>query len=334
MWMTWKCALMDLPFGGAKGGVVCDPKALSLGELERLTRRYTSEIVNEIGPEKDIPAPDVGTSPAVMAWIFDTYSMNQGTRCSSVVTGQAARGRRLARPRGGDRAQRVLLRCRRRSRGRAAAGRPHGRDPGLRQRRLALRDVRRATRAPPSSPSPTRRGGVYDPGGLDVEAALAHKAAGGRIAELAGGDAITNESCSSCRCDVLAPCALELVLDRGERRPVKARIVARGRERADDAGGRRDPRGERRARRPRRARERGRRRRLVLRVGAGAAGALLDGGRGQRAPARDRRQRLPRDLGSARRRGVSLRTRPTGSRSAASPRRARSAGSIPRHGHL
>ena len=69
MWMTWKCALMNLPFGGAKGGVVCDPKGMSNAELERMTRRYTSEIVNEIGPEQDIPAPDVGTSPAVMAWI-------------------------------------------------------------------------------------------------------------------------------------------------------------------------------------------------------------------------------------------------------------------------
>src|SRR6478609_6895478 len=88
MAMTWKCALMNLPFGGAKGGVICDPKALSTGELERMTRRYTSEIVNEIGPEKDIPAPDVGTSPAVMAWIFDTYSMNQGYSVLSVVTGK------------------------------------------------------------------------------------------------------------------------------------------------------------------------------------------------------------------------------------------------------
>src|SRR5215210_1688546 len=70
MWMTWKCALMGIPFGGAKGGVVCNPKRLSQGELERMTRRYTSEIVNEIGPEKDIPAPDVGTDPRVMAWIF------------------------------------------------------------------------------------------------------------------------------------------------------------------------------------------------------------------------------------------------------------------------
>src|SRR5712691_10364009 len=88
MAMTWKCALMGLPFGGAKGGVACDPKLLSTGELERMTRRFTSEIVNEIGPERDIPAPDVGTTPAVMAWIFDTYSMNQGHSVLGVVTGK------------------------------------------------------------------------------------------------------------------------------------------------------------------------------------------------------------------------------------------------------
>src|SRR6188508_1214018 len=88
MWMTWKCALMGLPFGGAKGGVVCDPKQLSRGELERLTRRYTSEIINEIGPEKDIPAPDVGTDASVMAWIFDTYSMNKGYSVLGAVTGK------------------------------------------------------------------------------------------------------------------------------------------------------------------------------------------------------------------------------------------------------
>src|SRR5215211_7976726 len=88
MYMTWKCALMGLPFGGAKGGVVCDPKRLSRGELERLTRRYTTEIINEIGPEKDIPAPDVGTDANVMAWIFDTYSMNKGHSVLGVVTGK------------------------------------------------------------------------------------------------------------------------------------------------------------------------------------------------------------------------------------------------------
>ena len=88
MWMTWKCALMGLPFGGAKGGVVCNPKTLSAGELERMTRRYTSEIINDIGPERDIPAPDVGTDGRVMAWIFDTYSMNKGHSVLGVVTGK------------------------------------------------------------------------------------------------------------------------------------------------------------------------------------------------------------------------------------------------------
>jgi glutamate dehydrogenase (NAD(P)+) len=95
MWMTWKCALMGLPFGGAKGGVVCDPKSLSADELERMTRRYTSEIINDIGPERDIPAPDVGTDGRVMAWIFDTYSMNKGH--SVLGVGQATVGGRLAR---------------------------------------------------------------------------------------------------------------------------------------------------------------------------------------------------------------------------------------------
>src|SRR5207245_10520922 len=78
MWMTWKCALMGIPFGGAKGGVVCDPKRLSRSELERMTRRYTSEIINETGPEQDTPAPDVGTDASVMAWLFETYSMQHG----------------------------------------------------------------------------------------------------------------------------------------------------------------------------------------------------------------------------------------------------------------
>src|SRR3954447_2146217 len=88
MWMTWKCALMNIPFGGAKGGVVCDPKQLSRQELEHMTRRFTTEIINEIGPEKDIPAPDVGTDGSVMAWIFDTYSMNKGHSVLGVVTGK------------------------------------------------------------------------------------------------------------------------------------------------------------------------------------------------------------------------------------------------------
>src|SRR6185437_15830070 len=88
MWMTWKCALAAIPFGGAKGGVVCNPKEMSRNELQRMTRRFTTEIINEIGPEVDIPAPDVGTDGRIMAWIFDTYSMNKGHSVLGVVTGK------------------------------------------------------------------------------------------------------------------------------------------------------------------------------------------------------------------------------------------------------
>jgi glutamate dehydrogenase (NAD(P)+) len=88
MWMTWKCALMNLPFGGAKGGVICDPKQLSAAEVEGLTRRFATEISIIIGPEKDIPAPDVGTNAQTMAWIMDTYSMHRGYSVPAVVTGK------------------------------------------------------------------------------------------------------------------------------------------------------------------------------------------------------------------------------------------------------
>src|SRR5690242_19791076 len=88
MWMTWKCALTGIPFGGAKGGIACDPKSMSKSELERMTRRYASESVNEIGPEIDIPAPDVNTSGETMSWLFDTYSMNKGHSVLGVVTGK------------------------------------------------------------------------------------------------------------------------------------------------------------------------------------------------------------------------------------------------------
>src|ERR1700723_915046 len=105
-WMTWKCAVVNIPFGGAKGGVICDPKKMSQGELERMTRRYTSEIIDFIGPEKDVPAPDVNTNEQTMAWIMDTYSMHVGHTVTSVVTGKplnigGSRGRGEGNGRGG-----------------------------------------------------------------------------------------------------------------------------------------------------------------------------------------------------------------------------------------
>src|SRR6201997_1607335 len=104
-WMTWKCAVVNIPFGGAKGGVICDPKKMSIGELERMTRRYTAEIIEFIGPEKDVPAPDVNTNEQTMAWIMDTYSMHMRQTVTAVVTGKpinigGSRGRREATGRG------------------------------------------------------------------------------------------------------------------------------------------------------------------------------------------------------------------------------------------
>ena len=104
-WMTWKCAVVNIPFGGAKGGIICDPKTMSMGELERMTRRYTAELIEFIGPEKDVPAPDVNTNEQTMAWMMDTYSMHMRMTVNAVVTGKplnmgGSRGRREATGRG------------------------------------------------------------------------------------------------------------------------------------------------------------------------------------------------------------------------------------------
>jgi glutamate dehydrogenase (NAD(P)+) len=227
MWMTWKCALMNLPFGGAKGGVVCDPKELSPGELERLTRRYTSEIVNEIGPEKDIPAPDVGTSPAVMAWIFDTYSMNQGHSVLSVVTGKPlAVGGSLGRVEATGRSvfftlQEVLARQGRTPEGLTVAIQGFG-NVGSAFAAFVVNAGATVVAVSDSS------GGRYDPRGLDVATVVAHKSAGGRIAELAAGEGVSNEELLELPCDVLAPCALELVITDANAARVRAGIVVEG----------------------------------------------------------------------------------------------------------
>jgi glutamate dehydrogenase (NAD(P)+) len=227
MAMTWKCALMNLPFGGAKGGVVCDPKAMSSGELERMTRRYTSEIVNEIGPEKDIPAPDVGTTPQVMAWIFDTFSMNQGHSVLSVVTGKpltvgGSVGREEATGRGALFCLReALAKERIAPEGLRVAVQGFG-NVGSVFARLASQFGATVVAISDSS------GGIYNERGVDVEAALAHKRAGGRLAELTGGEPISNEELILLQCDVLAPCALEQVINERNADRVRARFVVEG----------------------------------------------------------------------------------------------------------
>jgi glutamate dehydrogenase (NAD(P)+) len=227
MWMTWKCALMGLPFGGAKGGVVVNPKELSVLELERMTRRYTTEIINFIGPEADIPAPDVGTSPREMAWIFDTYSMNKGYSVLGVVTGKPLEvggsvGRVEATARGAAFCVREALRKQDLSiEGRRVAVQGFG-NVGS---NLALILAGQGATIVALSDS---RGGVHNADGIDVQAALAHKRDTGSLEGLGGAEAITNGELLLVDCDVLAPCALEQVITGENADQIKASIVCEG----------------------------------------------------------------------------------------------------------
>ncbi len=227
MWMSWKCALTGIPFGGAKGGVACDPRQLSRGELERLTRRYTSEIIADIGPERDILAPDVGTDPSVMAWIFDTYSMHVGYSVREVVTGKplevgGSQGRLEATARG-------ALFCARSAA--ARLGHPLSEQTvaiqglgnvGGSLARLLAGDGARIVALSDS------HGGVRDPAGIDVGAALAHKAKTGSLAGLDGAEQISNEELLLAECDLLAPCALEQVISERNAEHVRARVILEG----------------------------------------------------------------------------------------------------------
>jgi glutamate dehydrogenase (NAD(P)+) len=227
MWMTWKCALMGIPFGGAKGGIRVDPKKLSQGELQRMTRRYTSEIINEIGPEKDIPAPDVGTNAAVMAWIFDTYSMNKGHSVLGVVTGKPLNvGGSLGRLEA------------------TAHGALYCIQEAVRKRELRMDELRVAVQGFGNVGSflakflaeqgatviavSDSRGGIFNESGLDMAAVLAHKQETGALEGLRGAELITNEELLLLDCDVLAPCALEQVITSANADQVKAGIIAEG----------------------------------------------------------------------------------------------------------
>jgi glutamate dehydrogenase (NAD(P)+) len=227
MWMTWKCALSGIPFGGAKGGVICNPKGMSRNELQRMTRRFTSEIINEIGPEKDIPAPDVGTDAQVMAWIFDTYSMNKGHSVLGVVTGKpltigGSLGREEATARG-------ALYCIR-----EAVRKQELRIPGLRVAIQGFGNVGRylakflAEDGAQVIAVSDSNSGLYNPNGIDVQAALVHKSETGALAGLKGADPISNDDLLLLDCDVVAPCALEQVITEENAAQVKARIVAEG----------------------------------------------------------------------------------------------------------
>ena len=227
MWMTWKCALMGIPFGGAKGGVRCDPKQLSLRELEGMTRRYTTEIINEIGPEKDIPAPDVGTSPREMAWIFDTYSMNKGHSVLGVVTGKpltvgGSLGRLEATARGGLYCTlEALDRLGMRIEGLKVAVQGFGNVGSY----YALFMNQQGADVVAISDS---RGGYYNAKGIDVRSAIAHKQEHGTLQGLADADPISNDDLLLLDCDVLAPCGLEQVITEENAAQIKVKIVSEG----------------------------------------------------------------------------------------------------------
>jgi glutamate dehydrogenase (NAD(P)+) len=227
MWMTWKCAVAGLPYGGAKGGVVVDPKALTLGELERLTRRYATEISVFMNPQGDIPAPDVGTNPQTMAWIMDTYSMHRGYSVPSVVTGKpleigGSQGRVEATGRG------VMIAAREACR-RLGMSLPGSRvvvqgfgNVGSIAAYL-LQDAGCSIVAASDS-----GGGVHNPSGLDARKLLAYKHARGTLTGFPGADRVSNEQLLELPCDILVPSALESQVHAENAPRVRARLVIEG----------------------------------------------------------------------------------------------------------
>jgi glutamate dehydrogenase (NAD(P)+) len=225
MWMTWKCAVVGIPYGGAKGGVICDPKHMSPGELERLTRRYATEISIVIGPHSDIPAPDVNTNAQVMAWIMDTYSMHEGYSIPAVVTGKplsigGSEGRNDATATG------VLFVTRQ------AARRM---DMPLRGARVSVQGYGNAGSVAARlfhnegckvvAVSDTR-GGIYNETGLDPAAVLHHKQERGSVIGFPRAQQVGVQDVLEVPCDILVPAAIEGVLTAGNADRVLARIVA------------------------------------------------------------------------------------------------------------
>src|SRR5687767_456070 len=207
-WMTWKCAVVNIPFGGSKGGVVCDPHTMSASELERLTRRYTAGIIQTLGPDSDVPAPDVNTNERVMAWVMDTYSMHVGQTTTAVVTGKPVEmggslGRREATGRGCMFVTREALKhLGMPIAGTTVAVQGFGNVGSIAAELLAELGCRIVGIS-------DRTGGYYNKGGIDVAAAVAHVKQHRSLEGFKGGDAITNEQLLELEVDVLLPAALE-----------------------------------------------------------------------------------------------------------------------------
>ena len=227
MWMTWKCALLDVPYGGAKGGVRIDPRLYSTAELERVTRRYTSEIAPIIGPNHDIPAPDVGTDEQTMAWMMDTYSVGHGHTVLGVVTGKpialgGSRGRAAATSRG------VVTICLLGlahsgidAHGATAAVQGFGKVGRSAARFLAQQGVRVVAVS-------DVYGGVRNSSGLDVAALEAFVDGTGSVVEFPGGTAVAAEDVLLEDVDLLVPAAIEGVIHSGNAADVQARVIVEG----------------------------------------------------------------------------------------------------------
>lgn len=225
--MTWKCAVMNIPFGGAKGGVECDPKQMSAGEIERLTRRFTAEIISFIGPDRDIPAPDVNTNSQVMAWMMDTYSMQVGHSVPGVVTGKpieigGSEGRNEATGLG------VVYTILEASRklgmdldGATAAIQGFGNVGASVAKHLQREGVRITAIS-------TSRGGVHCDRGIDVQALHDYYREHATLAGFQGLDVVTNEELIALKCDILIPSAMENAIHRDNAAKVRARILAEG----------------------------------------------------------------------------------------------------------
>jgi glutamate dehydrogenase (NAD(P)+) len=224
-WMTWKCATVNIPFGGAKGGIICDPKHLSRRELEHLTRRYAYEISDFIGPDRDIPAPDVYTDAQVMAWIMDTYSMTLGHSAPGVVTGKpiflgGSLGRREATARGCVYVVRCAFDVKNIDYAHATAAIQGFGNAGSIAAEL-LHHI--GTKVIAVSDS---KGGIFDSKGLDIPKVLDYKAKNGSVAGFSGAAVIASEAVLELECDVLIPAALENQITLANADRVKARIVA------------------------------------------------------------------------------------------------------------
>jgi glutamate dehydrogenase (NAD(P)+) len=226
-WMTWKCAVVNIPFGGAKGGVICDPKKMSMGELERMTRRYTAEIIEFIGPEKDVPAPDVNTNEQVMAWIMDTYSMHQRQTVTSVVTGKpvnigGSRGRREATGRG------ISIVC----------------DRALQHLGLQRHGCRVIIQGFGNVGSNAAKlmhekgykiigiieynGALYNPDGIDVFALDDYRQRNGTVLGFKGAEAADPDQVFTSDCEILIPAATENVITSRNAERLRAKIVCEG----------------------------------------------------------------------------------------------------------